>query len=299
MLCPNCDTTSSPLYLINRFQPALDIYRCKACGLQMQNIDKKINLVKLYEKDYYTGNSNYTYYDERKFLKFNEYVWQARLKRISKFVPAPADFLDVGCAFGGFALAAKRFGYRSQGIDVSSYAIKHAKTEGLSVQQGSIDEPLKQIYSKNSFDVVTLIEVFEHLSHPLQALKNLKEIVRPGGLVLIQTANFLGWQARLYGSSYHYYLPGHLYYYNTKNLRSLFQKYGFSKVYFFRGVDFGLWPKIKKMKGYLGSSTPLLRLMKMCSYHMISKIAYKDFSLSSSMVMYAIKDETINKTNKI
>ena len=238
----------------------------------------------LYQEEYYTQKANYSYRDERKSWHFDNYVWQARLRNIARFIPAPANFLDVGCAFGGFVAAAQQAGYQAQGLDISEYAIAHAKKQGLPIQQGDLSN---NTLADESFDVITMIEVLEHLPEPQKVLKHITRLLRPGGLALIQTANFLGWQARWAGKNYHYYLPGHLYYYSTNNLRQLFSDWGFGYFHFYHGVDFGLLPKLKKSRGNFHSMKDYLQWLRIAYYHNISRIAYKDFALSSSMVMYA------------
>lgn len=273
------------LYPISRFEPAFNILRCSDCGLQMQeNVPDKLE--SLYTKKYYSGEAKYSYQDERSSKKFHDFVWQARLKNIARFVSPPADFLDVGCAFGGFMQAANDFGYRAKGLDISAYAVDYAQSQGLQAQQGTLEPGA---LPSQSFDIVSLVEVIEHLAKPRAALQALSEILRPKGMVLVQTANFLGWQARWAGAQYHYYLPGHLFYYSTKNLRLLFKNYGFGHFRFFRGVDFGLWPKLRKSQGQFSSAWDYLRWLKIAGYHSMSRMAYKDFALGSSMVMYAFK----------
>ena len=285
MLCPVCNHKTRLLYRISHFKKSFNILICDACGLQMQEkYPKEAEL--FYTKEYYSGKAEYSYQDERSSIKFHNFVWQARLKKLARFLPPPADFLDIGCAFGGFVQAASNFGYRAQGLDLSGYAVDYARSQGLAVRQGELEPGL---FPPQSVDIVSLVEVMEHIAEPRRAMEALSEIVRPKGVVLVQTANFLGWQARWAGKNYHYYLPGHLFYYSTKNLRMLFEEYGFGPIYFFRGVDFGLWPKLRKSQGQFSSMWDYLRWLKIAGYHSLSRIAYKDFALSSSMVMYAFK----------
>ena len=291
MDCPLCKIPVQKLYHIKRFKPTFKIFRCSQCGLQMQdsknsNIESIKKIEKLYTKDYYLGDANYHYQDERNSKKYQNFVWQARLKKIARFIPAPADFLDIGCAFGGFVEAANKFDYRGVGLDISPYAVASAKAQGLNVTKGYLKAG---VFPKASFDIVTLVEVLEHLPNPRHVVQCLSDIVRPGGLVLIQTANFLAWQARLAKGNYHYYLPGHLFYYSTNNLRTLFEEYGFGKFIFFNGTDFGLFPKLCKSRGQFNSTWDYLQYFRIACYHYMSRLGYKDFALTSSMVMYAFR----------
>jgi len=220
--CPFCAVRSEFLYTIDRFTDPFPIYRCPRCKLQMRATDASPH--RFYTEEYYTGKAEYAYVDERSQRRFFEAVWDARLKTIKKHVPPPADFLDVGCAFGGFALCAGKHGYRPRGLDISPYAVKEANQGGLDARVGELCD----LYtSKERYDVVTLIEVIEHIADPIRAFETLSRIVRPGGLLVLQTANFDGLQAKRAGSKYHYYLPGHLYYYSKSNLRTILKRYGF------------------------------------------------------------------------
>lgn len=287
LLCPLCGGHMIYRYTIKRFRPEFDIVRCSHCGLEKQSVLPQID--QMYDEDYYNGRSEYSYKDERKNEKYEAYVWRARLKRIAEFVPAPADFLDVGCAYGGLALEARAAGYSAKGLDISKHAVAEARKRGLDAKQGRITDHL---FPSGSFDVVTMIEVIEHLEDPVSAIESLSRIIRPNGLLVVQTANFAGQQAVKEKDSYHYYLPGHLFYFSRSNLTELLHRHGFSRVVFFPGVEFGLLPKILKSRGSFQKPSDYLKWIRMSSYHAMSKIALGDFAMTSAMVLYAIKDKT-------
>lgn len=274
------------LYRIQRFQPALDIWQCSDCRLQ-ENRTRPDDLEQLYEEGYYTGEANYIYEDERKQERANDQVWQERLKTIGRFNPPPGDFLDVGCSFGGFVEAATRAGYNSCGLDISAYAIEEGRAAGRNLIHGQV---ALNTFEENSFDVITLVEVMEHLPDPQLTAQSLFRWLKPGGLLLIQTANFAGWQAKREGSNYHYYLPGHLYYYDSRNLKSLLKSQGFQRFKLFRPVDFPLSAKLRKMR-LLSSSgnTEIKKRFRTSIYHLKGRIALGSFALTSSMVLYAWK----------
>ncbi|HOF14792.1 MAG TPA: hypothetical protein PLN01_10765, partial [Spirochaetota bacterium] len=79
----------------------------------------------LYDEGYYTGSSDYSYYDERKTERYSQYVWNARLQTIHNYVRG-GNFLDVGCSFGGFLHAASQL-YTPYGIEPSAYSGKYAQ----------------------------------------------------------------------------------------------------------------------------------------------------------------------------
>jgi len=137
--------------------------------------------------------------------------------------------------------------------------------------------------------VITLIEVIEHLEKPQLVFNKLSAILKKDGLLVIQTADFEGLQAKECGSSYHYYLPGHLYYYSFSNLKNILIKNGFSHFIPFFGVDFPLYAKLLKSRGNFKSPKDYLKWFTISLYHLKSKIRIRSERLTSSLVLYAFK----------
>ncbi|PNV73572.1 class I SAM-dependent methyltransferase [Leptospira inadai serovar Lyme] len=261
----------------------LPIRICKTCGLQAQ-FPRPLP-EELYTEDYYTGSQGFTYRDERATEKFDRYVWFARLANIAKF-RSEGNFLDIGCSFGGFLNCARERGYVPYGVEISPYSAKQAGMRGIKIWQGQfLDADLPE----NFFDVITLIEVIEHLENPKAVFDKLAKILKPGGLLLIQTANFEGRQAKEAGPKYHYYLPGHVYYYSASNLRKILAKRGFERQVTYLGVDFPLYAKLLKSRGSFKSWKDYRKWITISFYHFRSKLKRGGLPLTSSMVHYAIK----------
>src|SRR5262249_33829318 len=138
-----------------------------------------------------------------------------RLRTMGRYVTS-GRFLDIGCSFGGFLTRARLAGFEPFGVEISDYSANVARERDIPVFVG---EFLDTNYPDAYFSAITMVEVIEHLPDPRGPLAELTRILAPGGLLVIQTANFDGWQARLAGTNYHYYLPGHLFYYSWPNLR--------------------------------------------------------------------------------
>jgi len=236
-----------------------------------------------YGREYYEGNAEYSYFDERGSEPYSRYVWNARLKTIQKYVPS-GKLLDIGCAFGGFLSAASRC-FEPHGIELSPYSAEHARKRlQAPVHCGTIhDHP----FEPGSFDVITMVEVIEHVKDPLALIQECRNLLRDGGLLLVQTANMDGLQAKRAGKDYAYYIPGHLSYFSKSNLTGVLLDNGFSGVRAFQPVDFGLMPKLKKSRMNFQSNLDYLRWFRTGWYHYRSKIHLGDFALTSSMVLYA------------
>ncbi|EMJ95791.1 methionine biosynthesis protein MetW-like protein [Leptospira alstonii serovar Sichuan str. 79601] len=284
--CPCCRTIDWKFLYLSTFKNYnIPIYLCKGCGLQTRYPRPEPS--ELYTEEYYSGNAEFSYRDERQTEKFDRYVWKARIKNIRRFRRS-GEFLDVGCSFGGFLNCAKEAGFGVTGVEISSYSAEAARSRGLKVIQG---EFLDADLPENFFDVITLVEVIEHLLEPEKVFQKLRRILKPGGLLLLQTANFEGIQAIDAGAGYHYYLPGHFYYYSESNLKKILDRSGFNNHITYPGVDFSLFSKLLKSRGSFESWKDYWKWIRIGVYHWKSKFKKQGRPLTSSMVLYSFKAE--------
>jgi 2-polyprenyl-6-hydroxyphenyl methylase/3-demethylubiquinone-9 3-methyltransferase len=117
-----------------------------------------------------------------------------RLAWIDGLAPlAGKDVLDVGCGGGILSEAMARLGARVTGIDLSEPPLRvaelHLLESGLSVsyQKGSAEDLSRTL--PESFDVVTCMELLEHVPDPASTVAACARLVRPGGRVFFSTIN--------------------------------------------------------------------------------------------------------------
>lgn len=285
--CPLCYSGRLRLhYIIEKYRPGFKTDVCENCGFIFMNpgFNNKI-IKKLYSKDYYRGNADYSYYDERDAERYSAYVWNKRIKKIRTYVKT-GNFLDIGCAFGGLLKTASEY-FTPYGIELSEYSGNCAKSVfGSNIHIGDMNNhPFKPDF----FSVITMIELIEHLNNPAAAIDECYNILRENGLLVIQTANMDGMQAKLQKEKYAYFMPGHLSYFSKANLSGLLIKAGFRKIKVFHPVDFGLMPKLLKARYNFKSNMDYLKWFRISLYHYLSKVRFNNFSATSSMVIYAFK----------
>ncbi|TGL23662.1 class I SAM-dependent methyltransferase [Leptospira bourretii] len=283
-ICPLDQTNDwEPLYTTTGKYAGLSIVECKHCKLQA--LYPRPNQKELYTKDYYQGKAEYTYIDERDHKKFFQYVWKARIRNIKRFVKS-GNFLDIGSSFGGFLESAKKEGFSVQGVEISEYASRYANENGIPTFQGDL---LDAQFPNEYFHVITMVEVIEHIENPNLFFKEITRILKPGGLLLLQTANFDGWQAKTEGPNYHYYMPGHVFYYSDTILKKILTNLGFSRFVSYFGVDFPLYAKLQKSRGSFQKWEDYFQWFRITFYHFKSKWKRNGFPITSSYVLYAFK----------
>lgn len=315
--CPVCGGNATAFkYTIVRH--GFDVWLCQGCQSEFRHpLPHKADA--FYDEGYYTGTSAFNYQDERKQEYYHNFVHNARLRTLRRFLlglhPNVAyghirvqastsasqrpKFLDVGCAFGALVRAAAQ-SFEAAGLDVSDYAVREGNklSAGLGsnarLYRGDLthlpkDKTARKFFAPGSFAAITLIEVAEHLTTPRAALAEAYRLLQPGGVLVIQTANFEGWQAVEDSSDYHYYLPGHLVYYTATGLKQMLAQIGFTEFKEFFPVDFPLWAKWRKAWGDVRKFSDLKRFWYMSLYHLKSKLRRGGRPLTSSYVLYAKK----------
>jgi SAM-dependent methyltransferase len=285
-LCKNFNIKD--FYLIEKFKFPFNISKCESCNFIFMNPPfKKEIRDDFYNKDYYTGHADYSYFDERKSKKFSDFVYNKRIDFINKYIEK-GNFLDIGSSFGGLLESAERY-YTPHGIDISDYAVEYISSrKGYPVHKGGLDN---HPFEKDYFSVITMIELIEHLEDPVFAIKEVYNLLEDNGLFVIQTANMNSLQAKKYKSEYHYFLPGHLSYFTKENLKNILLEIGFTRVKIYQPVEFGLLPKLKKSRGDFKKFIDYKSWIRIILYHFLGKIHWGNFSATASMVIYAFKDK--------
>jgi SAM-dependent methyltransferase len=95
--------------------------------------------------------------------------------------------LDVGCGTGANLEMLGKFG-ESEGVDVSDEALEFCRTKGLKVHKGLAE---KLPFADESFDIVTALDVVEHLDDDVAGLKEMHRVLKTGGSALVFVPAFM------------------------------------------------------------------------------------------------------------
>jgi 2-polyprenyl-3-methyl-5-hydroxy-6-metoxy-1,4-benzoquinol methylase len=199
--------------LIEAWPPGVifKLVRCRECGLAYVN--PRIS----------QGTSDHVYSLEQELTYFQQ-TYQARSNSYRTLIHQAnqwldthqASLLDVGCGDGALLKVAAERGIKVTGTEASK-ALSRIVSQELgpkTIWHGELNELEHQ-----SFDIISLINVLEHVHHPDKLLEDIAGLVKVGGIVLIHVPNFGGVPARLRGSKWHHLEPlEHLYYFTFGTL---------------------------------------------------------------------------------
>jgi SAM-dependent methyltransferase len=176
------------------------LVRCVACGLVYQNPRPGPDEMARYYPPEYDSFAPPPWAHPNPIARAVQlYGLKKRWKLVEQWAPRRGErrsILDVGCATGLF-LAAGDERWQKSGVELSAHAAQFARDRfGLTVYQGTLEEAT---LAANSFDVITMWDVLEHVHDPLRTLNCVRALLRPDGIFVARVPNLDAWDARLWG----------------------------------------------------------------------------------------------------
>ncbi len=206
------------------------LWRCAACDfLFTQDPPAPEDAGRYYQGEEYISHSdnqeglvNTLYHKARDFMLGQKH-------RLVNRVANGQRLLDYGTGTGYFTDFMKRKGYAAEGIEIDPEARKYgAEKFGIVVRA---PEALFDELQPDTFDVITLWHVLEHLYDPLRYLERFRELLAKNGKLIIAVPNHKSKDAKAYGSDWAAYdVPRHLWHFSPATMRKLMIKTGFRVV---------------------------------------------------------------------
>jgi len=110
--------------------------------------------------------------------------WEKHLRIAQSLLGESIKWLDVGCAYGYLIEEAEQLGIEAFGLDISEYALRqHTPARGRLVHSDAVVLP----FVDESLDIVSAFDLLEHLDRPIAALKELRRVLRPNGLLFLSS----------------------------------------------------------------------------------------------------------------
>jgi SAM-dependent methyltransferase len=203
-----------------------EFFRCAECDFRFV---EPVTGPEIYDDDYYEGRGVDPLIDY--VAEYRDYASTPRIEEFRSLtdlaaaelarrirdeagaLPDVLHWLDFGCGAGGllkwlrdlrrFEIGGRAIAIEPAGSDVGVYADRLRERDGFRI----LDERELAALPDAQFDVISLIEVIEHVEHPLDVLGLCSRLLRPGGLLLLTTGNLAGPLARWQGVQFGYCAP--------------------------------------------------------------------------------------------
>lgn len=134
-------------------------------------------------------------------------------------------WLDVGFGQGALLDAAVRGGWLAHGTEVSEVALEKGRARGFETARGT------EAFGANTFDVVSLVELVEHVESPEEFFREARRVLRPGGCLYLTTPNARSLNRWFLGSKWTVFAPpDHITIFTPRSLRQLLVRTGFGHV---------------------------------------------------------------------
>ena len=235
-------------------------YYTHAVGTGREN-DKKLAFFKRLRRMMSNGYLNHRFGTNR-FPASGLGQWVAKLLPSQReildtefrYLPKPTQgqrLLDIGCGNGFFLASAKEAGWQVSGVEPDPVAAAVARDRGVHVMVGTVDLLADE---SNCFDVITLSHVIEHVHEPQKLLESVHRLLKPGGVIYVETPNIESHGAALFKKEWRgLESPRHLVLFNLVSLSELLFTTGFEAVRVVRrtGVQHGMYlSSVRMVAGY-------------------------------------------------
>lgn len=219
---------------------------CQVCGtlVSLSGLTPEKHAVQDDEKDFY--GKHYWLNHQQESLGLPDIFQRSRndliernlhwLKTLLKYRLPAADVLELGCSHGSFVALMKQSGYQATGLEMSPWVAELGrKTFGVPILVGPVET---QNLPLASFDVIAMMDVLEHLPDPLATMRRCLELLKPDGILLIQTPQF--WEGMGHESlvvANHPFLSllqpkEHLYLFSDRSVTEFFKRLGADYISF-------------------------------------------------------------------
>jgi 2-polyprenyl-3-methyl-5-hydroxy-6-metoxy-1,4-benzoquinol methylase len=157
-------------------------------------------------------------------------------RRIMEFSLAGKRMLEIGVGTGSFSNMMRTSGYAVQGCDLSGSTCELVKKRfNIPMHHGHVwTMPAGQL-----FDVVVMNHVLEHVADPLRLLREVRQRIKPGGILHVAVPNINSWSAQFPGWTS--YEPYHLTYFTPQNLRYALEFCGYKIEFLATHESFSGW----------------------------------------------------------
>lgn len=219
MACPACGAVEfHPVFE----KAGLRLVKCGSCTLvQVDDPQGNFNIANY---DYYRSRLNRgmeASYNPITTKRYKDLLAKMQVYRKNN------QLLDIGCGEGHFLWVAKQMGWQAKGVEIAAWAVEVCKKFSVNAERVDL---LKADLLPETFDLVAMHEVLEHLVSPTDYLRKVHVLLRKGGVLFITTPNFNCVSRRILRKNWSLVHCEHLFYYTSFSLKKLLVEAGFRVI---------------------------------------------------------------------
>jgi 2-polyprenyl-3-methyl-5-hydroxy-6-metoxy-1,4-benzoquinol methylase len=227
--CPLCGATSNESDNIYHIH-GMEIVSCCSCSF-------------IYSRQVFDRNYDQSHYANKRisdmqvllknhpiYANLDSTKCRYALQSISAHSSPPGTLLDVGSATGTLLFEGRNAGWEVFGVEVSVPQANIAIRKGLRVLHGyfpNVCSSFQQESFPQTFDVITLFDVLEHILKPKAFITEIRRRLNPGGILAIQVPNIDSLIIRLEGRDSSNFCVGHWMHFSHRTLRRMLEDSGF------------------------------------------------------------------------
>lgn len=223
--CPICSTISTsrwkPRNLDRRLEPedllitdarygvTLELWKCPRCSFIFASGEEVKELEELYAR---LDDPEYDAGAPGRELQMEWLLQKAMAARAGA-----RTLLDVGAASGMLVRAAARAGLYAEGVEPSRGLVARGRANGANLHQGVLPHPA---LDGRTFDIVTLVDIIEHVRDPVALLEQARAHVASSGVLFVVTPDVASVAARLLGPRWWHLRLAHVGYFDDRSFRA-------------------------------------------------------------------------------
>jgi len=205
------------------------VVRCNDCGLVFLNPQPSNDeLAWIYSADYFLGSD--TEKSSQAVREIKQATARLYLSEISRYYgPRCGRLLEIGCGGGDFLVTAQAAGWRVTGVEYSAAACEKARQR---LKNGEVfcGELHNARLEAEQFDLCVISDIIEHVRSPMDFLKEIHRLLKPGGALFIATPSIGSWSARLMRQKWMEFKTEHLTYFDPQTLQTALFKSSFREI---------------------------------------------------------------------
>jgi 2-polyprenyl-3-methyl-5-hydroxy-6-metoxy-1,4-benzoquinol methylase len=229
-ICPICESDNlellGELYDDRYGYPGLfPLLKCTKCRHGFLQGEFSSGLLRDLYSNYYPRSSFdlESYTPDREITGFKAWL-DGEKSAAFRWVPRNIRVLDIGCGFGESLGYHQARGCDVYGVEADENIRRVAEKFGFKVHVGLFD-PCE--YEADFFDYVTMNQVIEHFTDPLQTLRGVARILKPGGVAVLSTPNAEGWGRKVFGNKWiNWHAPYHIQLFSNHSMRLAAEQVG-------------------------------------------------------------------------